>query len=184
MLQRYRPLIPVIFLVICCINTIATVFGGTVTIDGIAYGYTLNAKHYGAFAATLATIASFFFLKHYYRYFLLFLFALGIFGLINFTASEISSGLNFGEVHVGMSPVLMVFGPLVYIFNYQKINSAIFSVIKSSDEKIASIQQEEISEFKNRFARKSSEELAQIVALNKLVPPALTAARQLLKERH
>ncbi len=181
--KRYAPLLPVLVLACCCISTIAAALAGTVELDGITYDFALTAKHYGALAATVATVVSFFWIRKYYKYFLALIFALGFCGLINFTVVQISIGFGFDELRIGLSP-LMLFGVLVYATNSKKINHSLSALIKQSDKKIAQQRQEEIEEFKRKFSRKSTEELEQIVADNKLVANALAAARQLLRERN
>ena len=108
---------------------------------------------------------------------------LGVIDLINFTALQTTWGIRFGDTVVGLSPALLLVGVATYLLNYQGVNTFLFSLIKPSDQKIAEIQREEIADFKGRFSPKSTQELKQIVTANKLVPSALSAARQLLNER-
>ncbi|OGX81055.1 hypothetical protein BEN49_16310 [Hymenobacter coccineus] len=181
--KRYAPLLPVLVLAGCCISTIVTALGGTVELDGTTYGFALTTKHYGALAATAASVVSFFWLRKYYKYFLALIFVLGFCGLINFTVTQTSVGIGFDELRIGLSPLMLLFGVLVYATNSKKINRFLAALVKPSDKKIAQQQQEEVEEFKRKFSRKSTEELEQIVADNKLVANALSAARQLLRER-
>lgn len=184
MYQRYAPLLPVLVLVICCISTIVTALVGTVDSDGTTYNFTLDAKHYGAFAATAATAVSFFWPRKYYKYFLALIFVLGFCGLINFTAIQINAGLSFGELRIGLSPLMLLFGVLIYATNSKRINPFLLALIKPSDEKIAQQRQEEIAEFKMKFSKKPTKELEQIISDNRLVISALAAAQQLLRERN
>jgi hypothetical protein len=172
--QRYAPLLPVLVLAACCISTIVAALG---------YNFELDAKNYGAFTATAATVASFFWLRKYYKYFLSLIFLLGLCGLLNFTVVRASVGFNFGEIQIGLSPLMLIFGLVACCFNAQKVKGSFIALVKPSDEKIAQQWQEEVAEFKSKFSWKTTEELKQIVAANKLVPPALTAARQLIQER-
>jgi cytochrome c oxidase subunit IV len=181
--QRYKQLIPALVLLACCINTIITAGMGTVTLDGADYNFALEAKHYGAFAATVVTLASFFLASPFYKHCLVLTLILSLFGLINFTALQMTWGLGFGDVSIGLSPILLLVSLVIYVLNSQRINTYLCALIKPSDEKIARIQQEEIAEFKSKFSRKSTEELTKIVASKKLIPSALTAAKQLLNER-
>ncbi len=181
--KRYAPLLPVLVLACCCISTIAAALAGNVELDGITYDFALTAKHYGALAATAVAVVSFFWLRKYYKYSLALIFALGFCGLINFTVVQTSVGFSFDELRIGLSPLMLLFGVLVYATNSKKINHSLSAIIKQSDKKITQQRQEETEEFKRKFSRKSTEELEQIVADNKLVANALAAARQLLRER-
>ena len=183
MLNRYRPLIPVLIMTACCISTLLFWLQGTATIEDTPVYYELNAKHYGAFAATGATLASFFLLRRYFKYFFALTFVLGFVGLLNFTIAEMSMGISFGPLRIGVSPALALIGFVTCLLYPQRIASKLAALIKPSDEKIAKVQREEIATFKTRFSRKTTEELAQIVAADALIPSALSAARELLRER-
>jgi hypothetical protein len=60
MYQRYRQLLPVLLLLGFCVSTIIQGLIGTIELDGVAYDFSLNAKHYGAIALTAVAVASFF----------------------------------------------------------------------------------------------------------------------------
>lgn len=120
MYQRYTPLLPVLALVACCTSTIVTALSSTVDLDGTTYGFTLDTKHYGTFAAAAATVVSFFWLRGYYKYFLALVFVLAFYGLINFTAIQIKAGLSFGELRIDLSPLMLLFGVLIYATNSRK----------------------------------------------------------------
>ena len=186
MFQRYRQLIPILLFAAVCISTIITAISGlvTVTLDNIDYKITLGAKHYEAIIFVTATLISFFIFRKYYKYFFIITLILGVVGLINFTLSELSMGLTFGDVHVGMSPILIAVGIITYLLNQQRVNSALLALIKPSEKMVVRFQQEEVDDFRDRFARKSSEEFKKIVAVKKLVPSAISTAQQLLQERH
>jgi hypothetical protein len=91
--------------------------------------------------------------------------------------------LFIGPIKLAIPPVLLLFGLLLYLLNHQKINVSLFALIKPSEERLARVRQEEIETFKSRFARKTTAELAQIIAAKQLVPTAIAAARQLVQER-
>lgn len=181
--QRYRSLIPALALVACCISTCLTALNGTVVLDGTTYNFTLSAQYYGAFVAATLTPLSFFFFRRYYSFCLGISILLGLFNLLYFTALQTSVGIGFGALSVGVNPTLLLIGFLAYLLNFQKSNAYFFSLMRPSPTKIASLQQEEIAQFKTRFSSKSTEELNQLIRANKLVPTALAAARQLIRER-
>ncbi|MDO7849273.1 hypothetical protein Q5H92_23115 [Hymenobacter sp. M29] len=180
--SRYRPLVPALIMAICCISTLIFWLKGTTNEAGAPVDYVLNAKHYGAFVATGATLASFFFLRRYFKYFFALTFLLGVLGLINFTLSEVNFYIAFGSLQIGSSPTLAIIGLVTFFLYPKRITTKLSALIKPSEEKIARAQQEEIAAFKERFSKKTAEELSQIVMANALVPSALIAARELLRE--
>jgi hypothetical protein len=184
MYQRYRQLIQVLMLSVLCLNTLVAVVRSKVTVDNITYYDTLTAKHYGAITAAIVLVISFLWQRKYFNYALLFTFLLWTFRLINATLSETSIGLGIGELSLHVNPFGLLFGLLAYALNYQKVNTLLYGLIKPSEAKVARTQHDAIAEFKEQFTRKSSDELTQILAANKLVPAALAAAQQLLQERH
>jgi hypothetical protein len=183
MYQRYRQLIPVFVLSILFLSTLLAAVRGTIELDNVTYGFAPTIKHYGAFVAIVTLFSSFFWQRKYYNYALLLTFLLLTFNLINSNASEISIGLAIGELGIKLNPFGLLFGLITYALNYQTISPLLLRLIKPSEAKIAYAQNKEIIEFKERFTRKSSDELAQIVADNKLIPVAVIAAQQLLQER-
>lgn len=183
MLARYRPLLPTLLLAACCLSTLAFWLKGTTTDEGAPADYVLSAKHYGAFAATGATLAAFFLCRHYYKYSLALTLLLGTFGLLNFIISETNVSIAFGPLRISISVVVAAVGLLTYLLYASTVHAKLLALVSPSEEKIRKAQQQEVATFEERFARKSTEELAAIVAADTLVPAAVTAARQLLKQR-
>ena len=181
--QRYRQLIPALLLAACCVSAIRSAISATVTLDGNTLVFALSNQHYAAFTLNLLTLGSFFFLRRYYRYFLGVSLFLGLFNLVYFTATQTSVGLGFGALAISVNLASLLIGIVAYLLNFNRINAYFLNLLKPSPAEAAKVQQEDIAQFKERFARKSTEELAQLVVANKLVPAALTAARQLLQER-
>ncbi|AMR26229.1 hypothetical protein A0257_03385 [Hymenobacter psoromatis] len=108
---------------------------------------------------------------------------LGLFNLLYFNVLQTNIGIGFGELSIGLNPVLLLISLLAYLLSFQKANAYFFKLIAPSPTRIARAQQEEVAQFKERFSPKSTVELNQLIAANKLVPAALTAARQLVRER-
>lgn len=181
--QRYRQFIPALLLAACCASAIESAASATVTLGGNTLDFALSNQHYAAFTLSLLTLGSFFFLRRYYRYFLGVSLFLGLFNLVYFTATQTSVGLGFGALSISVNLASLLIGIVAYLLNFNRLNAYFFNLLTPSAAKIASVQQEDIAQFKERFTRKSTEELTQFVAANKLVPAALTAARQLLQER-
>jgi hypothetical protein len=174
MFQRYRQLIPALLLAACCLSTVIIATKSTIVVDN---------QHYAAFTLVLLSLGSFFFFRQYYRYFLGGCLFLGLLNLIYFTVFQANIGFGFGALAIRVNLIPLLVGLVTYVLNFQRVNSYLLDLIKPSPTRRASIQQEEIVQFKERFTRKSTEELVQLIAANKLVPAALTAARQLLQER-
>lgn len=180
---RYRQLLPAAVFLICCVSTITTAIRGTVVLAGTTYYFASSTKHYAGLAATLLTISAFFSLRVYYKYVLGLTFFLGVFDLIQFSPVQSNIGLTFGDVHIGINLVCLLVGVIIYALNHPRINSTLTGPFKYDQERLRLLHQEDIEKYKKQFSRKSSEELTQIVSSNKLVPAALTAAKQLLQER-
>jgi len=181
--QRYKALLPTLILAAGCLSIFFDTLGTTTAPDGTVSRFSPVAVHYGAGAATAATLASFFLLRPYYRYFFGTTFLLALLGLIDFSATQTRVGLAFGALQLRLSPFLLLVVVVTYFLIRHRVNAALFALIKPSEEKIQQNHKAEIAEFKTRFARKSTEELLQIVAAKQLVPAAVSAAGQLLQER-
>lgn len=160
-----------------------TAIQGNVILAGESYEFALTSMHYGGMAAISLAVVAFFRFRPYYKYLLALTFLLGQAKIVSFTPTSYYFWLGSEESRLQLDLVAFVFGLLVYWTNASKINRAISGVLKPSAEKAQQLELVEIEEFKDRFSRKTTEELTRIVAANALVPSALAAARQLLKER-
>jgi hypothetical protein len=181
--QRYKALLPTLIMIAGCLNILLEALSTTTAPDGAVSRFVPVAVHYGAGVATAATLASFFLLRPYYRYFFGTTFLLALLGIIDFSTTQTRIGLGFGSLKLSISPFILLVGAVTYFLVHRQVNKALFALIKPSEQKIQQNHKAEIVEFKNRFARKSTEELLQIVAAKKLVPAAVSAAGQLLQER-
>ncbi|NML64316.1 hypothetical protein HHL22_03770 [Hymenobacter sp. RP-2-7] len=180
MLTRYRPLIPTLILLLACLGTLLNVL---VTFPAEDYRYALTAQQYGGLAAVAALLASFFWLRRYYKHVLVACCLLALFSLISFLPGQFSIGLGFDELRFMLSIEGLLLSLLVYGLYRQRANAWLAAAIRPSEQKIAQAYRAEVAEFSARFERKPTEELQQIVAARKLVPAALAAAQQLLRER-
>lgn len=181
--QRYRQLIPALLLGICCVSTIASAIRAAITADGNTYGFAFSAQHYAAIAFTVLTLASYFLLQKYYRYLLGVCLLLGLLNLLYFTTNQTIVGIGFGELAVSVNLVSLLIILITYGLNFNRANAYLFDLLKPTPAKVSGNLQEDIAQFKERFARKSTEELLQLTKANRLVPAALAAARQLIQER-
>jgi hypothetical protein len=183
MIKRYKKLIPVIFLAICSIITVVTAIQGNVILDGESYDFAPTEKHYGSFAALALATLAFFRFRGFYKYVLAAILLLTLFNIITFTPTQYAFNFGYEDSHLRLDLVALAFGLLVYFTNSDQINNAFLTALQPSEGKARERKLIEIEEFKDKFARKTSEELTQIVSANTLVPAAIAAARLLLKER-
>lgn len=183
MLQRYQQFIPIIFLTACSLVTVVTAIQGNIILAGESYDFAPTAKHYGAMAAIGLATAAFFRFRSFYKYVLAAIFLQALFKLISFTPTQYSFGIGSEDSQIQLDLVALAFALLVYWTNAPKINAAVFAALKPSEEKVHQQDLVEIEAFKDSFSRKTSEELIRIITANALVPSAVAAARQLLKER-
>ncbi|GAA4023547.1 hypothetical protein GCM10022409_04260 [Hymenobacter glaciei] len=183
MLQRYQQLIPVLFVAICSLVTIVTAIQGNVLLAGESYDFAPTPKHYGGMVAIGLMVAAYFRFRPFYKYVLAAIFLLAMFKTLLFTPLDFHFEIGSEDSRLQLDSVALAFGLLVYWTNASKINTAVIAALKPSEEKARQLDSIEVEEFKDRFSRKTSEELTQIVTANSLVPSAVAAARQLLKER-
>jgi hypothetical protein len=94
-------------------------------------------------------------------------------------------GLSFGDIGIGINPFALVFLIIYYFLNRSAVHTFIRKYVLPAPTPAVRARQhrESIDQFKETFARKSSESLQQMLADNKLIPNALVAARELLDER-
>lgn len=181
--ERHRQLLPTGILAGFCMYSILTATRGIVILDGTAYNFVLTPAHYGAITAVIVTLFSFFFARKLYKYLFGLTLALSLLDVIHFGPIQFNAGLTFGEWHIGMNLVCLLAGGTAYFLAYRRVNALVLAPFRYDQQKLKEIHCREIQEFKARFVRKSSEDLQQIITDNRLVPAAVTAARQLLQER-
>lgn len=181
MLNRYRPLIPTLLVLLGCLGTLLYLVAHT--LSSPEYYYTPNTQQYGGFAAAATLLTSFFWLRSYYKYVVVACCLLALFSVISFLPSQFSIGFGTDELRLMLGVEGLLLSALVYGLYHQRANAWLTATIRPPKQKIAQAYRDEIAEFKTRFGRKTTEELQQIVAAKKLVPAALAAAQQLLQER-
>jgi hypothetical protein len=174
---------PVIFLACFSLATVITVIQDGGLVAGESSAFVPTASHYGGIVAIGLAFAAFFRFRHFYKYALATIFLMGMFGIVSFGPMSFYVAFGSEESRIQLDLVSLAFGLLIYWTNAARINAVGMELIKPSKEKIRQQELSEIERFKERFHRKSTTELTEIVAANALVPAALIAARQLLKER-
>ncbi len=179
MQHKYKQLIPVLVLIVCCLWTISTALQG---------GVDLSGNQYGAFVVLTITVICFFIARPFYKYLLVLTLGLGLFNLINFIPAEVKTGFGIGSLMVYFSPVVFVVVLLTYFLNRNQANKVLFALIGPSPERAEknrkAQQAEEINKFKTRYAKYADSELETILQEKKYVPEALQAAREILRNRN
>ena len=183
MLNRYKQLLPIFFLTVCCIITVVTAIQGNVLIGGESYDFAMSPRHYGGVAILVLAYTAFFKFRAFYKYVLATIFLLGQLRTVGFTPLDFSIGLGTDTTRIQLDTISIFLGILIYAVNTTKINAAILGVLKPSEAKKHEQTRIEIDAFAARFAHKSPEELGAIINANKLVPAAVEAARLLLKQK-
>jgi len=184
-LPQVRNLGLVILLLLLCIYTaLASLFAWTKA-DGSYITISLTTAHYMGFIAVASCLASYLWLRPYFRYTLGITLMLSLFNLVVFLPNVLYIGLFFGEVGVKMNPFSLLLLIACYFLNRSAVHAFIrkYLVPAPAPAALARQQRESIDQFKETFERRSNESLQQMLIDNKLVSNALTAARELLEER-
>jgi hypothetical protein len=174
----------VLLLLLCLYTALTSLFAWT----EVEEQYTiiaLTSAHYTGFIAVASCFVSYLWLRSYFRYALGITLLLSLFNLVVFLPSVVSIGLSFDEIHIGLNPFALPLLIAYYFLNRSVVHAFIrkYLLPAPAPAALARQQRESIDQFKQTFKRKSDENLQQILADNKLVPNALVAARELLKER-
>lgn len=184
-LPQVRNLGLVILLLLLCLYTaLASLFAWTES-EGRYVVIGFASAHYLGFIAVASCLASYLWLRSYFRYALGVTLLLNLFNLATFLPSVVSVGLSFGEVHIGLNPFALPLLLAYYFLNRSAVHAFIrkYLVPAPAPTALARQQRESIDQFKETFERRSNESLQQMLIDNKLVSNALTAARELLEER-
>lgn len=184
--QRYKNLIPLGVFTILCAVTLLTHFSGTQEADG-TYSHTiLSWKHYGAFAAVLLNYVVFFGFRPHFKKTFIGMLLLGVFGFINFTATDSLWYLKMGDATVfRVQPLSFYVALLTLALNYKAIRAR----QEKSEPPAENLQsnekyyREDLEKFKNKYASYPNEDLEKIIADKRFTAAALEAAGQILSER-
>jgi hypothetical protein len=173
-----------LLLLLCIYTALASLFAWTEA-DGSYTTISLTSAHYIGFIAVASCFVSYLWLHSYLRYILGITLLLSLFNLVVFLPSVVSISLFFGEVGVRINPIALLLLIAYYFLNRSAVHVFIrkYLVPAPAPAVLARQRRENIDQFKQTFERKSNESLQQMLADNKLVPNALTAARELLEER-
>lgn len=184
--QRYKNLIPLGVFTILCIATLVTRFSGTREADGTYSHIILTWKHAGAFAAVLLNYVVFFgFRPHFKKTFIAMLLT-GLFGLINFTATDSLWHLKLGDTTVfRLQPVSFYVALLTLVLNYPSIRARQSKSGPPAENLLNNekYHREDLEKFKSKYAAYPNEDLEKIMADRRFTAAALEAAGQILSER-
>lgn len=184
-LRTHKNLIPVVLLAALSVYTTLTVLFVPVYQDGEAYQRAFTPAHYGAFAAVLLNLLAYFFFRPFFKPVLLLTLGLTLFSIINFLPDNVRFNFGFGDVKVGFSILGLGLVLLYYLLNKPAAHAFINQRITATPtpEQAARRRRQRIDQFRQNFARKSDESLQLMLQEQKVLPDALTAARELLQER-
>jgi hypothetical protein len=175
--QKYKQLIPLLFLTYLGITTIITT-----ELMGESYHFSYSYEQYGAFISLIATSGSFFYLRPYYKYVLLIILFLGLFNILNFTINKYSINIGIGALKTpNIQPKILLTILFTYIINFSRLNQIIGKYLPKPDEKeVIELQSEQINKFKKVYAQYTEEQLNNVIIGTTYVPEAKKAAEELL----
>ncbi|MCA8830406.1 hypothetical protein [Hymenobacter pini] len=184
-LRTNKNLIPVLLMAALSICTILTVLFVPVYQDGEAYQRAFTLAHYGAFVAVVLNLLAYFLRRPFFKPLLLLTLGLTLLSIINFLPDDFRFNFGFGDVGVGFSILGLVLVVLYYFMNKPTAHAFVNQHIipTPTPEQAARRRRQRIDQFKNTFAKKSDESLRLMLQEKKVLPDALTAARELLQER-
>jgi len=109
---------------------------------------------------------------------------LSVIGLISFYPIKYEIGISVGWVFLGFEVISLIIAAIHYYTNYEDLGWLFKDILRPSNERLLAESRRRIDGFKSRFSNKSVEELERILKLNELVPEAIQASRELLKEKN
>lgn len=184
-LRTNKNLLPILLLAAFSIYTILVVLSVPVYRNGEVYQRTFSLAHYGAFAAVLLLLSTYFLRHQFFKPLLLLTLVLALFSIINFLPDSIRFDFGFGDAGIEFSILGLGLMMLYYFLNKSAAHALIrkYLLPAPTPKKAAINKREGIDQFKKNFARKSSESLQLMIQEKKVLPTALTAAQELLEER-
>ena len=188
-IKKHLQLLPLLLLTIYCADAIVASVQGTVDMAGVPYYYTITTKNYLAMTAVALNFVFYFAFRPYYKFVLLITIALGIFNFLVFPALETTVSYKLNGIKISFQPSAFFAGLLAYMINFKRVNNYILTNLsnKKSAKEIEDMQMNhfvnEVQGYKIKFDGYSTESLREITEANKLVPAAVEAARQLIRDR-
>lgn len=121
-LKNDRQLLPLILLLVFCLNAFIAELRGTVFIDDEVYDFTLTIKHYFTFVALGVNVVIYFWFRPFYKYSLGITVALGLLNLLTFPAIEETRTISVNSLKLSFQPSAFWVGLFAYIINFKKVN--------------------------------------------------------------
>lgn len=189
LLRPHRKLAPVVGLLLLSAYTIGSPLINQLLAAGRHSYFSATAAHYLGFACLLGTVIFYFFLHPFFRVALLLTLLLGLVNVVNFMPVRMSVGLTLGSAAVGIDPLSFAVLLVYYCLHKPAADSFLRQHLQSllpqpSPAHRTARWRASVEQFKQTFARKTDEALGLIVTEQKMVPAAVTAARELLQERN
>lgn len=144
---------------------------------------TLSFKHYIAFLFLLITIGCYIFSPKIFKYAIVILLIIALFNFVNFFVAEYQTMIRIGSVKLYFQGQILLLIILTYFINFKNVNN-VFSL--KGEEKIIKEKKysnEQIDEFKKRYALKSIEELSKILKDERFTFEAKESARILIEAK-
>ncbi|RYY20614.1 MAG: hypothetical protein EOO36_02880 [Cytophagaceae bacterium] len=184
-LRQYRNLLPLSLLLLACIFTIVVTLTNSVLVNGEYYERVFSWSHCVGFATVASCIGFYFAWRFGFKYALIGTLLLGFFNVANFMPDATSFGLNFGDLRLAIQPFSLLLLIFCYFLNRPVANAFIrkYLLPAPTPARANQLRRESIDQFKETLARRSDDNLRQIVQERKLVGDAITAAQELLTER-
>lgn len=149
--------------------------------------FLLTIKHYLGFVVLAINFLTYFFARKYYKIVLGLTLFFGLFNLVNFTISQITTSIKIGGLTIGCQPYIFIIMIITYILNRESVNGLLSNYINPTPEKMAQMQQkyeqETIQKFVEKYQSYSEQQLETILTDKQYIPEAIEASRIVLEER-
>jgi hypothetical protein len=184
--DKYRQLMPLLLLTILTIITLTTFVIGEVG-NNAENRFILTFKHYGGFTILLINYLIYFYSRKHFKIIVGITLIMGLFNLINFNASQISTFIGIGNLKLGCQPYIFIICFVTYILNRKSVNNLLGELFGPSPEQTIQRQEkyeiETIQKFMDKYQSYSNEQLENILADKRYVSEALEASKRILDQR-
>lgn len=184
--NTFRQLIPLLLLTILTIITLTIFVVGEFS-NNADNRFILTIKHYLGFTILIINYLVYFYSRKQFKIIIGVTLILGLFNLINFTASEISTYIGIGSLKIGCQPYFFLICFVTYISNRKAVNNLIGELFGPTPEKAIQKQEkyetETIQRFIDKYQSYSNEQLENILTDKRYVSEALEASKRILEQR-
>ena len=184
--DKYRQLIPLLLLTILTIITLTTFVIGEIS-NNTDNGIILTLKHYLGFTTLIINYLIYSYLRKHFKIIVGITLVLGLFNLINFNASQISTFISIGSLKIGCQPYIFIICFVTYISNRKSVNNLLRELFGPTPEQAIQRQEkyetETIQKFIDKYQSYSNEQLESILTDKRYVNEALVASKRILEQR-